>query len=141
MEEKKKNFSMMTPTLIDIPKINFQDDDVFINIFELKGLIPFEVKRIYTIQVGEKESVRGNHAHLNQEQVIFILKGNALVELTDVFGKTYRLTTHDKAIYIPPRYWIVIKPSANSIILSFASLPYGELISIFDKQEFLKLAK
>jgi hypothetical protein len=127
---------MMTPSLIEIPKVEFKDDEVIINFIELKERVPFEVKRIYTIHTRSKESIRGRHAHLNQEQIIFMLQGTAQVELTNATGQVFRFVADDKAIHIPPRHWIEIRPSPNAIMLCLASLPYNEVISVFDKNQF-----
>jgi hypothetical protein len=126
-----------TPFLIKIPEVLFPEDKVNINVFELKDIIPFKVKRVYTIRTGSQDTIRGNHAHLNQHQVICMLKGTAKVELTNFKGQIHEFVLNKDALFIPQNHWIVIVPEQNSILISFASLPYNQLISVFDKQKFL----
>jgi hypothetical protein len=125
-----------TPAIIESGFIGLEDS-VSISFFELNHVIPFEVKRVYTISTAEKESLRGQHAHINQDQVIICINGSASASITSDSGVNYSFNINLKALYIPANHWIEINMQQYSTILCFSSQHYNHLISTFDKKKFL----
>jgi hypothetical protein len=129
------------PHLIDIKQVDIPAHSFSINIFELTRMCPFEVKRIYTLQTTDRASVRGHHAHLNQSQILFLLQGKAEIKLTNEAGEISTWKLAEKGLFIPESHWIELSMSARTTIICLASQSYSDLISVFDKDEFLNIAR
>lgn len=125
------------PILIEIQSINFPNDLVDIDVFNITRLCPFEVKRVYTINSNSKPSIRGNHAHKNQSQLLHLITGQANVILTNKSGETFEFELGSKSLFIPKNHWIEISLSPNSVLLCFAEQLYEDLESTVDKPDFL----
>jgi dTDP-4-dehydrorhamnose 3,5-epimerase-like enzyme len=132
---------ILLPQLIEIEKIDFEADGFSINAFELTKICPFEVKRVYTLISSDKTSIRGNHAHMNQSQMLYLLHGKAEMKLTDQSGAESHWIMSAKCLLVPSSYWIELSMAANTTILCFASQPYSDLETIFDKDVFLNSGK
>lgn len=130
---------MQEPRLIKYDIRNFSDQTI-ISVFELNQILDFNVKRIYTIQTGDIMVRRGGHAHVNQSQLICLLQGACDVYLFDRNGKEIKFTLDNKgnALFVPPDYWIDLEVDKATTLLCFASMPYSELISVYDKTKFFK---
>ena len=127
---------------MDTPKIlefgfSKMNNGVSISFFELHEMIPFEVKRVYTISTSAIESTRGNHAHVNQNQVIICVEGCATAKIISKSGEVLNFDVTKQALFIPKNQWIEINMYPHSTLLCFASENYDNLISIFEKNKFL----
>jgi len=116
---------------------SFTNEDFEIDFFELEQKLNFTAKRLYFLNTNSLPSTRGQHAHVNQNQIVLKLTGKATVLLTDKNGITQTWQLEKDLLYIPSNYWIEIKMAARSKILCLASLPYDQLNTIFDKDQFL----
>lgn len=125
------------PQLIEIQNVNFPDSEILINIIEANNNFPFKFNRVYTIKSGSKPSLRGEHAHVNQDQLLYLIKGNAKVTLLSVSDNNYEFNLSDKALYIPKNHWIEILLEEESIILCLAEGLYSDIETISNKQQFL----
>ena len=126
MEEKKR------PYRIQLKDIHL--DEVEISV--LDG-VEIEVKRIYTIRSKEKPSIRGNHAHFNQVQLLRLLHGKARLILTNKAGERFHFDLGKDYIYIPCMHWIELLLEPESNVLCLASKEYKDLKSTSNKEEFL----
>ena len=94
--------------------------------FSLKKDIPFNVKRIFLIY-GEKNFVRGNHAHKKCSQFILPIHGKIKIECE---GKDFKyIETLDykkkESCYLKPLTWCKIKfLTNNSVIMVFCNREY-----------------
>lgn len=126
----------MKPYYINLGKIDLENA-VEINFIELLEMLPFKAKRVYTITTDNETSNRGKHAHLNQDQLVICVKGKAIASLTNKKGVLMEYDINRNALLIPKGHWIEIEMKPDSVLLCIASKSYNDLISIFDKSEFL----
>lgn len=100
----------------------------FISISEYPINLPFEIKRVYWTYSTPENIVRGNHAHINLEQVIVAVSGKIIFYLESKNGEKMKflLDNPKKALYIPEGYWRTIKFVDNAVLLCLASKPYSE---------------
>jgi hypothetical protein len=104
--------------------------------------VPFEIKRIFYLYDLPKNVIRGQHAHLKQEQFIISLSGS--IEFSTTYQKKKRkftLSRPTEGIYFPPMTWIDIKIlEVPAICLILSSGLYDESDYIRDYQVFEALA-
>jgi oxalate decarboxylase/phosphoglucose isomerase-like protein (cupin superfamily) len=106
---------------------------------DIKKALDIEVKRFYFLRNFEESCVRGNHAHTNQEQILYKISGEAALTLTKQNGISTNWVLEDKALFIPRNHWIEVKMEPQSTILCLASESYEQLKSIHEKSKFLNL--
>ena len=102
--------------------------------------IPFKTKRVFMIY-GNKNFVRGNHAHKKCSQFLIPIFGKIKIDYFDKFRKNSVLLNSDKkkGILLKPLTWCKLTfLSKNSIILVFCDREYEykdyiEKISDFKK--------
>lgn len=129
----------MKPRTLEID-CRYFDDSTQINIFELSEGLPFQAKRVYTIQSHDIAIERGHHSHLNQEQIIYVLNGKCLLTLESPSKEryTFQLINNGIAVLIPRKHWITLKVEKSSTLLCIASKAYKDLLSCYDKEVFFK---
>ena len=125
--------------LIHLPRLA-TPDGCLLSVGEAGALIPFEIKRFYTITNFQRSGIRrGGHAHKTFEQIFFCLAGRFLFHLDD--GTTQQdveMTEPNQGVYVGPALWHdMIEIAAGSVIFVVASHPYAERDYIRDYQEFL----
>jgi dTDP-4-dehydrorhamnose 3,5-epimerase-like enzyme len=132
---------MTVPHLFEIAQIGSSDLG-YISVAEFPMSIPFEVKRIYWTYYTPNNILRGQHAHLNLQQVILAVSGTIRFKLENTQGEhfDFNLDTPNSALYIPPGYWREIKFSHNSVLLCLASEVYDETDYVRNYDEFKRLA-
>lgn len=99
---------------------------------------PFEVKRVFFIGDASKNTIRGEHAHFKEEQVIVCTGGCLQIMLYDGVGdtKTYLLKFGD-AVYVPRLMWSNINfIEPFSIMLVLSSTLYDERDYIRELRHF-----
>jgi len=106
--------------------------------------IPFKIKRVYYISnLGNKNAIRGKHAHKKLEQVIFCINGSFLLRLDD--GKNKKEIVLDKlgiGIYLGVDLWHTMTQfSKDCILLVLASDYYKESDYIRDYMQFIEYIK
>jgi UDP-2-acetamido-3-amino-2,3-dideoxy-glucuronate N-acetyltransferase len=108
--------------------------------------LPFQPKRFFVTYDVPTESVRGEHAHKQLEQLIVCLKGSLTVTVDDGgIRERYVLDSPEVGIYIPPLIWgIQSNHSTDCVMLVLASDVYAEsgyLRNYDDFQACLKTAR
>lgn len=74
-------------------------------IFETDKLLPFPVRRVFTVHAQEK-SRRGRHAHKICSQALTCLAGICDITVDDgAARKTWRLDEPAKLLIVPPLLW------------------------------------
>lgn len=106
---------------------NIQAPNFLMTPLELKEYIDFEVKRIYMLSspIGAKNT--GNHAHIKDEDELFIqLQGSCTISVDDGHGmEDIQLVGPSTAIYVPHMVWHGFNNmSDDSIILAVTSTNY-----------------
>ena len=121
--------------LIEIPKIT----DVKGNLsFIEKGIIPFDIKRVYYLYDIPSNAERHGHAHKKLNQFIIALSGSFEIVLKD--GINERIITLNKpnqGMLLPPGIWREIQNfSAGSVCLIIASENFEESDYVRNYKEF-----
>ncbi len=108
-----------------------------------KGLMPFEVKRIYYILNSPPEASRAKLAHKSLEQVLLCVSGSCKVLLDNGSEKNIiELKKYNEALYINKGIWREIFDfSSDCVLLSLNSENCDEDEIIRDYDEFLKFNK
>ena len=102
--------------------------------------VPFDIKRVYFLYNVPVDSVRGGHAHLQLEQVLFAISGSFRVTLNDgATNSEYILRDPRKGIHISRLVWREIDCfSQGAVCMVVASLHYDENDYIRNFDDFLK---
>lgn len=132
---------MAVPQLISLQKISFDSLDFDIKVVEENIHTPFSIKRVYWLSAGNEEQERGNHAHLNSQQLIVALSGSIKIQLMDTDKKKYDflLSSQEEGLYIPSKHWLTILLPAGGVLLCFSSLNFAEQSTLYDFKDFEKL--
>ena len=109
--------------------------------FSLKKEIPFKTKRIFIIY-GNKNFVRGNHAHYKCKQFLVPIFGSMEIEYENKKGK-FKINIDykkKKGILLQPKTWCRIKFNTKKCILMvFCNREYEFSDYIENYKDFLKL--
>jgi len=127
----------MSPKKINIKKIN--ESNGSLSIFEFKDSIPFNIKRIFTVNTKINVS-RGNHAHKKCHQFMVCIKGKIKLITHDGKDKNiYELVEGDDfGVHVPPTVWAEQKSiNKENILLVIASEIYDESDYIRDFNAYL----
>lgn len=111
--------------------------------FSLKKDIPFNSKRIFIIY-GNKNFVRGNHAHYKCSQYVIPIFGKIELEAEDYKSKNKIMLDHkkNKGHLLKPKTWCKIKfINDNSILMVFCDKEYDYKDYIENHKDFLKIIK
>jgi UDP-2-acetamido-3-amino-2,3-dideoxy-glucuronate N-acetyltransferase len=102
--------------------------------------LPFCPKRFFTTFNVPNSMVRGEHAHLECEQVLVAIKGKIKVFLSDgINSEEFHLEDPTVGLYVPALIWgTQTSQSSGSILGVFASLPYDESDYIRNYAQFLE---
>ncbi len=111
--------------------------------FSLKKNIPFKTKRIFIIY-GNKNFVRGNHAHYKCSQFFVPIYGSIDIEYENKKIKTVKRISYKRkqGLLLKPKTWCKIKFNTNnSIIMVFCDREYEFKDYIEKYKDFLKIIK
>ena len=111
--------------------------------FSLKKNIPFKTKRIFIIY-GNKNFVRGNHAHYKCSQFFVPIYGSIDIEYENKKIKTVKRINYKRkqGLLLKPKTWCKIKFNTNnSIIMVFCDREYEFKDYIENYKSFLKIIK
>ena len=102
--------------------------------------IPFEIKRVFTIDNVPAGATRGEHAHHELQEVVIPLYGNLWVELTDGNQhKQIELNNPRQGLLLYPHIWRKLYGySKGSICLVLCSAEYDETDYIRDWDVYLE---
>ena len=111
--------------------------------FSLSKNIPFKTKRIFIIY-GNKNFIRGNHAHKKCSQFLVPIYGSMIVEYEN---KKYKIKKNfnylkKQGLLLKPKTWCKIKfITDNSILMVFCDREYEYDDYIGRYNDFLKIVK
>ena len=111
--------------------------------FSLLKQIPFKTKRIFIIY-GNKNYVRGNHAHYKCKQFLVPIYGSMIIEYENLKIKKKININYKKreGFLLKPKTWCKIKFNSNhSILMVFCDREYEYNDYIENYNEFLKIIK
>ena len=111
--------------------------------FSLKKDIPFKTKRIFMIY-GNKNFIRGNHAHYKCSQFLVPIYGSMEVHFEDNMTKTIKIINYKKkqGLLLKPKTWCKIRFMTNhSILMVFCDREYEYKDYIEKYKNFLKIVK
>lgn len=104
--------------------------------------LPFEVRRIFTVQGVPPGADRGIHAHRSCEQLLICLQGSVHALVDD--GRQQQVVVLDdpaEGLYMPALTWGTQRDySSDAVLLVLASQPYDVGDYIDDYDEFRALA-
>ena len=107
----------------------------------LSDLVPFEIKRTFFIFDTTPGTVRGNHAHHRNRQMLICVSGACTIdcEMPDGTKSSHRLDWPDKGLLIEGMVWHCMKEfSKDAVLLVLASEHYDEADYVRDYGEFLR---
>lgn len=112
------------PHILHLPK--FSDDRGSLTFVEGENHIPFAIQRIYYLYEVVKETVRGEHAHRDLEQVVIAISGAFDVMVDNGARRwTFTLNASDEGLYVPPLHWRTLNNfSGGAVCMVLASLRY-----------------
>ncbi len=111
--------------------------------FSLQKQIPFKTKRIFIIY-GNKNYVRGNHAHHKCKQFLVPIYGSMMIEYENFkIKKKININYKRKeGFLLKPKTWCKIKFNSNhSILMVFCDREYEFKDYIEKYKDFLKIIK
>jgi dTDP-4-dehydrorhamnose 3,5-epimerase-like enzyme len=116
-----------------------KDLDKFIDdrgkLFAINRNMGFDVNRVFIIKGVEKNGVRGNHAHLNNKQLMICLSGEILVT-TDSDAIILR---EGQSFFVDNMVWATEKYlTGEDILLVLCSTEYDEKDYIRNYEDFLE---
>ena len=99
--------------------------------------INFDIQRVYYIWGNSSDSIRGNHAHKDLEQVIICVSGSCDFKLYDgVKEEIITLNSPKKALYLKNKIWREFYNfSIDCILMVVASKKYKPEDYIYNKED------
>ena len=125
--------------IVEFPKIS--DVRGNLSFIESKKHIPFDIQRVYYLYDVPGGADRGEHGHLELQQIIIAISGSFDLTLDDGQQKRkFHLNRPYFGVYVSPMIWRYLDNfSSGSVCMVLASLPYQESDYIRDYQKFLEL--
>ena len=108
----------------------------------LSELVPFEIKRTFFIYDTTPGTVRGNHAHHKNRQMLICVSGACTIkcEMPDGTKNAYRLDWPDKGLLVEGMVWHTMEEfSKDAVLLVLASEHYDENDYIRSYSEFRRI--
>jgi oxalate decarboxylase/phosphoglucose isomerase-like protein (cupin superfamily) len=129
--------SVYDATIVELPKIHNIAGNITA-IVNLKGTLPFDIKRIYYLYDIPGGESRGAHAHRELQQLIVAASGSFDVTIDDgKTRKTVNLSRPYLGLYMPSGLWRELYNfSSGAICLVLASQKYNESDYIRDYSTF-----
>lgn len=109
----------------------------------MSDLVPFEIKRTFFIFDTTPGTVRGNHAHYKNRQMLICVSGACTIccEMPDGTKSSYRLDWPDKGLLIEGMVWHDMREfSKDAVLLVLASEHYNEQDYIRHYEDFKRIA-
>lgn len=126
--------------IIEIPKIQ---DEGFLCFAEEGKHIPFSIKRFYYIFDVDNGAVRGKHAHKENLQILFCLRGSIKIILDNGIEKEeIILDQPNQGIFLDKMMWHDMTDfKEDTLLLIVANDVYNESDYIRDYETFISLTK
>ena len=129
----------MKPKLIKINTI--KSSNGYLSVIDKENNLPFDVKRIFYIYNIPKSTKRGEHAHKNLKQFIWIIAGRLeIITISQNNEKMiFTLDSPDEGLFIPELTWSYqLTKTENSIYCVAASDYFNKNEYITDWKDFIK---
>ena len=129
-----RNKKLLKPTILRIKKIK-NNNGTLIPLYFNK-LRSFKAKRIFIVK-GNKNFIRGQHAHKKCTQIIIQIDGE--IEIVIINKKKYKFklnSTQNRILRIPPMNWVNItfkKNKSSFLVLCDVNFSKKEYIYSFKK--------
>jgi acetyltransferase-like isoleucine patch superfamily enzyme/dTDP-4-dehydrorhamnose 3,5-epimerase-like enzyme len=105
----------------------FEDMRGALHVGEFPADLPFAPRRFFVVHNVPGSEVRGEHAHLECQQILVCLQGQVNVVVDDGDSREeFRLSGPAHGLYIPPLIWATQhRYTADTMVLVLASHPYS----------------
>jgi len=135
-----KNRKILKPTILKVKKIKNVNGTLMPLYFN--KIHSFKTKRIFIVK-GDKNFIRGQHAHKKCTQIILQIEGETEIEVTN--KKKYKFilkSTQNKMLRIPPMNWVNITFKKNKTsFLVLCDVNFSKKEYIYNFTTFLKKLK
>ena len=104
--------------------------------------VPFEIRRSFFIFDTTPGTIRGNHAHYKNRQLLICVSGACTIkcEMPDGTKSEYRLDWPDKGLLVEGMVWHTMEEfSKDAVLLVLASEHYDEADYVRSYDEFKRL--
>lgn len=133
--------SLQNCRLVSLPKIT--DGRGNLAFLESYNHIPFQIERVYYLYDVPLQTIRGEHAHFELEQLIIACSGSIDITLDDGYtSKKYTLNDPCCGLYVAPLIWRRLENFKNrAVCLVMASKKYQESDYIRNYTDFIRVAR
>jgi hypothetical protein len=103
--------------------------------------LPFDVVHCYCIGPVQDTEIRGNHANINNSQVLIPIGGSVEIWLESPIGDIYHyiLSSNKEGLFIPNGFWRKAKLNAGCYLLGLHSHSYDADDYIRNYEEFKRI--
>jgi hypothetical protein len=117
------------------------DTNGMLHYFEVSKEVGLLVRRVFWIHEVPSGGVRGEHAHLQENQLLVCLQGKVTIELEALSGEMFifHLSEPNQVLYLPAQTWSVVKFQKTGILLGISDRDFSEADYLRDKYDFEKL--
>ena len=138
MEESK---TLQSPYLIQLS--GESNANGALHFWENHDLFSKGIQRCFWITKVAENETRGNHAHWQESQVLVALAGKLQLEVLSAAGSlfSFDLTSASQGLVVPALHWVVVRFSAEAVLLGMSDRPFSEEDYIRDKSYFETLKK
>jgi hypothetical protein len=110
-----------------------------LSVLEFESL-PFVPRRVFWVTDVPQGEERGNHAHLNTEQVLVCLRGRIVVRTDRGKGVEEKILKVGEHVYVGRMTWdSQVFMTGNDILLAVCSTAYNKSDYIDDKETFYEM--
>jgi len=130
---------IQSPFLFEFP--GEKSDSGSLNFWGKNLLFPQGIQRCFWITKVDEHTIRGNHAHWQESQLLVTMHGSVSVFVQSVSGNRFSYTLNSPAVglYVPPLNWVSIKFTAKAVLLGISDQEFAEEDYIRDKHYFESL--
>ena len=111
---------------------------------EISDFVPFQIKRAFFIFDTTPGTVRGNHAHYRNRQMLICVSGACTIkcEMPDGTKSSWRLDWPDKGLLVEGLVWHTMEEfSKDAVLLVLSSERYDEADYIRSYGKFKEVAR
>lgn len=102
--------------------------------------LPFTTKRVFVVTDIPKDSIRGEHAHYETQQIIVCVKGRIIVYLDNGYRVEERVLEEGDFVFVDKMIWDSQKfTTGEDVMLVLCSTHYNVEDYILDRETFYQL--